>query len=120
MSIDWDGLVLGPIMDIFGDGQADDPSTWPLYMPVGGAAFRLAGAVFDRETLIVTTGDEGTENISRMPVIGVRDALVIAGCGRVSQQGDKITIPSVGFTFIVREPHPDGHGHSKLLLQRMP
>lgn len=119
MAIDWDAEVLGPVMAAFGEGTSADQSSWPLYMPVGGAPFRLAQAVFDREFLLVTTDGEGTDNVSRAPVIGVRIALIVAGCGREPLQGDKIQVPSVALTFIVREPQPDGHGHAKLILQRV-
>ncbi|WP_157218675.1 head-tail joining protein [Flavisphingomonas formosensis] len=115
MSIDWDALVLSPVMAIFGEGDGTDASL-PTYMPAAGGSFALADAVFDREYLAVTTNDDGSENATRKPILGVRLArFAEAGVGG-PVQNDKVLIPSVGITYIVREVQPDGHGHALLLL----
>ena len=112
MSIDWDGEVLGPLMDVFGEGDPTDSTTWPIYTPQGGAPFALRGAVFDRETMIITPAGDGTEIVSRAPTLGVRDALF----GTPPKQGDLVAVPSAGKSFRVREARPDGHGHTRLFL----
>jgi hypothetical protein len=112
MAIDWDALVLAPVMGIFGEGVPVDRSTWPLYMLSTGASFRLADAVFDREYSAVTVGDDGVPNSSRRPVLGVR----LAHFSVPPAQGDRVYIPSVDLSFVVREVQEDGHGEAKLML----
>ena len=112
--IDWDALVLAPVMGIFGAGPTGSGGDQtPLYTPVGGGTtFPLADAVFDREYLQVVLQGDGSENTTARPVLGVRTALFALP----PQQGDRVTIPAVGLTYIVREVQPDGHGHAKLML----
>lgn len=113
MSIDWDRLVLAPVMGLFGEGQASDQSTWPIYTPRGLAPFALADAVFDAEYEQVDVNPEdGSASTSRRPVLGVRAALF----PRLPAQGDTVLIPSTGKTYVVRDVQPDGHGHAKLML----
>lgn len=107
--IDWDAEVLGPVMGVFGEDNL------PTYMPVSGPSFSLPDAVFDREYLLVVTNDDGSENTTRRPVLGVRLSLFAAP----PVQNDKVMIPSVGLTYIVREVQPDGHGWAKLMLNRV-
>jgi hypothetical protein len=114
MSIDWDALVLGPVMAIFGEGVPDDAAmaNWPLYTPRGLAGFRLAAAVFDAEYEQVDINADGSTSTSRRPVLGVRVALF----PRMPAQNDKVTIPATGKTYVVRDVQSDGHGHAKLML----
>lgn len=104
--IDWDALVLAPVMGIFGEDQA------PVYTPRVGSAFALPDAVFDRQHLVVAIGEDGGEVSSRMPVLGVR----LARFPAPPVQGDRVTIPAIAATYLVRDVQPDGHGHAKLLL----
>lgn len=113
MSIDFDKLVLAPVMGIFGEGQPADPTTWPTYTPRGGAPFALADAVFDAEYELVTVEEDGVPTSSRRPVLGVRMVLFPTGA---PAQNDSVTIPSTGKNYIVSDVHPDGHGHAKLIL----
>jgi hypothetical protein len=112
MAIDWDALVLAPVMGIFGEGVPVDKSTWPLYTLTTNESFRLADAVFDREYSAVTVSDDGVANSTRRPVLGVRLALFAVP----PAQGNRVYIPSVGLTFIVREVQEDGHGEAQLML----
>lgn len=114
--IDWDREVLGPTMAEFGEADPNDPGNplnWPLYMPRGGTAFRLADAVFDAEyeEVDVDPGD-GSQTTSRRPVLGVRLALFAVA----PAQNDTVSIPSTGKTYLVRDVRTDGHGHAKLML----
>lgn len=113
MAIDWDVLVLAPVMGVFGEGQPDDPSTWPTYTPRGQTPFQLANAVFDAEYEVVTVEADGVPTSTKRPVLGVRTALFPAG---FPAQNDQVTIPSVGKTYVVSNVQPDGHGHAKLIL----
>lgn len=113
MSIDWDGVLLAPTMQIFGEGTASQPATWPLYRPKGLAPFALADAVFDRAYADITIDGAGSEVTSRKPCLGVRLSLFLQ---REPLQDDSVFIPSVPGTFIVKDVRPDGHGHAKLIL----
>lgn len=113
MSIDWDAEVLAPVMALFGEGDASQHSTWPTYTPHGLPAFALADAVFDRAYADVTIDGDGSEVTTRKPCLGVRAALFRL---RPPQQDDRVFIPSVPGTFLVKDVRPDGHGHIKLIL----
>lgn len=112
MALDWDDLVLAPVMGVFGQGQRSDQSSLPFYTPRGLAAFRLADAVFDAEYQVVDVNPDGTPSTSFRPVLGVRLALF----PRAPAQNDKVFIPANGKTYVVKEPQADGHGHVKLML----
>jgi hypothetical protein len=112
MAIDWDADVLGPVMAVFGEGDPALSATLPIYMPQAGPSFTLADAVFDREYLDVNQFGDGGDNTSRKPILGVRLALLPTP----PLQGDRVYIPSVNLTYIVREVRPDGHGHAVLSL----
>lgn len=113
MSIDWDALVLSPVMEIFGEGEANQ-STWPLYTPRGLLPFRLADAVFDRAYADVVLEGDDAGSTTKKPCLGVRVSLF----PREPQQNDRVYIPSVDLTFIVKDVQADGHGHAKLLLMQ--
>lgn len=104
--IDWDAMVLAPVMNAFSEDQL------PIYTPRGGASFELADAVFDEAYTAVSTNGDGSESTTARPVLGVRLALF----AQPPAQGDKVRIPRIGKTFVVSNPEADGHGHAKLLL----
>lgn len=111
MSIDWDALVLAPLMGIFGEGGPDDDEMLPLYTPRGLPGFRLHDAVFDAAYKAVDIVDD-VPTTSIKPVLGVRLSLF----PRPPAQNDRVYIPSAGKTYIVRDPRDDGHGHMLLIL----
>lgn len=112
MSLDWDALVLGPVMGIFGEGSRSDDATLPLYTPRGRAAFRLRDAVFDAQYQVIQVADDGSQNTANVPVLGVRLALF----EQPPAQNDQVVIPSAAKTYLVIDVQPDGHGHAKLML----
>lgn len=104
--IDWDSLVLAPLMSIFGE------ATQATYTPKSGAgAFSIDG-VFDRayKDLTILEGDPGFNSLG--PVLGVR----LAQFASPPLQGDTVTIASVGLTYMVGNVQSDGHGWCKLRL----
>ncbi|WP_299104708.1 hypothetical protein [uncultured Bradyrhizobium sp.] len=113
MAIDWDAVILGPVMGVFGEGVAVDRTSWPTYTPRGLAPFQLADAVFDRAYADITIDGEGSEVTTRKPCLGVRTSLFLQ---REPLQDDRVFVPSVPGTFIVKDVRPDGHGHAKLIL----
>lgn len=116
MAIDWDAMVLVPLMGLFGEGDPADQSTWPIYMPLGLASFRLPDAVFDAEYQHVALDREGTPSTSSRPVLGVRTALF----PRFPAQNDSVQIAGGEYRgqYIVTDVQPDGHGYAKLILMR--
>lgn len=113
MAIDWDTELLAPVMAAFGEGTESQPSSLPIYTPRGLPPFPLADAVFDRAYTDVTLEDDGSENTTRKPCLGVRLSLFLH---REPLQNDTVYIPSVPGHFIVKDVRPDGHGHAKLIL----
>ncbi|WP_260927372.1 hypothetical protein [Novosphingobium sp. 9] len=99
MSIDWDSLVLGPAMGIFGDEV--------IYTPRGGVAVTIPDAVVDDEATELQMGEDGQTSIQKRPLIGIRAAALAAE----AQQGDRVKVVKTGKVYVVREPIPDGHGH---------
>jgi len=109
MAIDWDTELLGPVMACFGE---DETTGLPVYTPQGLPAFELADAVFDAQYEQVVLDGEGSQQTTRRPVLGVRRSLF----PRDPAQNDTVYIPSVGKTYVVKNPEPDGHGHVLLML----
>jgi hypothetical protein len=105
MSIDWDDLVLGPVMAVFGEEV--------IYTPRGGAPITIPDAVFDEENYDVDIGADGQEVNLKKPIVGIRAAALN---GYDPKQNDRVTISRTGQSFIVKNPNPDGHGHIVLLL----
>lgn len=112
MAIDWDAELLGPVMAVFGEGDPDDPASWPVYSPKGGRPFPLAGAVFDSAYHRVVELADGSTSTTIFPVLGVRAALFPAP----PLQNDSVYIPSAEQAYGIGDVEPDGHGHIKLIL----
>lgn len=108
--IDWDALVLAPNFAVFGE------SMQLTYTPKAGAAFPI-DAVFDsafRELTLIET-DPAMNTVG--PVIGVRLAQFAAQTPPVTPaQGDRVLIPRIAATFVVRNVEPDSHGWALLRL----
>ncbi|HEV2365402.1 MAG TPA: hypothetical protein VGS12_14530 [Caulobacteraceae bacterium] len=103
--IDWDKAVLGPTVGVFGEGCTYYPAAeWP---------FALTG-VFDRAYRDVNIIETDPDIVTVQPVLGVR--LAAFPLGQPPAVGDKLYVPSVDITYLVREVRPDGHGWAKLML----
>jgi hypothetical protein len=110
MAIDWDDVVLGPVMATFGEDERTGP---PVYTPRGLPAFELADAVFDAQYEHVEAApDDGAASSTRRPVLGVRLSLF----KRPPAASDRVMIPSTGKGYVVKDVQPDGHGHALLIL----
>lgn len=101
--VDWDAVVLGPVVGVFGE-----PVT---YVPAAGQPITVSG-VFDEAYTEVIVGGDGIPVTSVMPVLGVR----IAQFPQLPRQGDTLTVQRTGERFTVREVRDDGHGCAKLML----
>lgn len=111
--IDWDGLVLAPLEQIFGEGGDVDGGT-VMYYPAAGSPYSIDG-IFDtawRDTELI---DPLVGATNAQPVLGVRLILFRAP----PQQNDQVYIPRAGKMYLVTEVRPDSHGSAKLLLGEM-
>lgn len=117
MAVNWDRLVIGPAVEIFGDR---------VQFNSGEHFFDIVG-VFDEEYLELTPlgrGGDDTETFSlgapgaitsARPVLGIQLSQFPHG----PKQGDTLEIiegAHAGERFEVKEVRPDGHGGAKLLL----
>lgn len=110
--IDWDDLVIGPALDVFGQAVT--------YRPANGAAMSIT-AVFDREFLDYDADSDAARmvgapgNISATrPVLGVR----LSDFLTAPAQNDTLTVSGLG-SFKVMEVRSDSHGWAKLLLNNL-
>lgn len=107
--IDWDAVVLKPVI-----GTLGEPAT---YRPATGAAFAIT-VVFDSGFTGVDAG--GLVVTSTSPRVGVRLAEFPASFDAERAQGDRLTITRTGVNYVVKEGRPDSHGGARLDLNRVP
>ena len=118
MTFDWNDLVIGPTVAIFGDTV--------LYAPAYGTPYQITG-VFDEAYVELTPLGRGgldTESFgmaspgaisAAMPVLGVQ----LSQFQSNPEQDDTLTVtsgPHIAQQFVVKEVRSDGHGGAKLLL----
>ncbi|MEA9997055.1 hypothetical protein QN383_21750 [Pseudomonas sp. AA4] len=110
--MDWDGLVLAPLAEIFGEGLQAGGHI--MFHPYGGTAYAIDG-VFDAAYRDVHLIDTGIDANAVQPALGVR--LVIFATPPAPD--DQVFIPSTGNTYLIKEVRPDSHGWAKLMLGKM-
>lgn len=106
MAIDWDGLVLAPLIAAFGEDEGI------IYYPQGGQEFDIDG-VYDENNRDLDM--IGSRVNTSTPVVGAR----LAQFQRFQispQQGDQLRIKRTGELFDVKDTDEDGRGHVKLKL----
>jgi hypothetical protein len=118
--IDWDALVVGPNISVFGQSVLYQPMT-ALYqggpLVANGPPLPIIG-VFDegyQELDPLSTGDmigRPSYVTSARPVLGVQ----VSQIAITPKQGDLLTVVLTAQRFVVAEVQPDGHGHALLLL----
>ena len=101
MAIDWDELVLGPVVGVFAEAVT--------YIPAGGAPYASQG-VFTEGFQVVTILEDGSPITGEQPRLGVR----LADLRATPVQGDAVTVR--GTTYSVNEPRFDSHGRADLML----
>ncbi len=107
--IDWDALVLAPVMGVFGDAV--------LYRPRDGQPFTVADAVYTEAYTYILRDSTGGEITTTSPALSVRQA----ACPVKPKQDDGVDISTidgraVNTRFVVKDVRDDGHGHLVLLL----
>jgi hypothetical protein len=110
--IDWDAVVIGPLMGVFGE-----PAT---YMPLAGGSFPIT-VVFDDAYLKEAMFEDGSSGVVEVSAcIGVQLSQFTAD----PLQNDQLFIPAnpakrrLAATYIVRKPMVDSRGAARLLLSR--
>jgi hypothetical protein len=104
MPIDWDSLVVGPTVTTFGEG-GPDVSGRPIYIPVTGAPYALNG-VFDHPVGQIEMNDPTSAIQSPKPILGCR----LADFAIPPRANDKVYVPRVNATYVVRAVSDDSHG----------
>lgn len=106
MSINWDALVIGPTMTVFGE-----PIT---YTRSYGKPITITG-VFDDAYLAEAMFEDGTTGVTELSaVLGVQ----LSQFSCQPEPNDLVTVQRTGARFIVREMRNDSHGWAKLMLTR--
>lgn len=102
MGIDWDKMLLAPVVGVFGEAV--------IYTPAGGVPFQFTGVY-----------DEANKDLNLAGGMGVNTSIPIVS-GRMAQfptpplQGDQLLIVRTGDLFVVKDIDADGHGSVKLEL----
>lgn len=106
MSIDWDSLVIGPVVGVFGE-----PFTFtPAVSNPSSPPYSITG-VFDEAYRELDLAG-GTAATTEMPVLGVQ----MSQFPVMPRQGDQALCQRTGELFVVKEVRIDGHGAAKLML----
>lgn len=103
--IDWDQVVIGPTVAVFGEAIT--------YLPAAGGSLSITG-VFDEAYSDVDLAG-GTAVTTDSPVLGVQ----LSQFPATPAQGDQLTVMRTATTYVIREVRPDGHGSARLLLNEV-
>ena len=107
MTVNWDALVLGPLMGAFGDSVT--------YRPAAGGSFVITG-VFDDAYLKEVMFEDASMGVTEISaVLGVQ----LSQFASIPAQNDQLSVARVSTTYVVREARPDSHGGMKLLLSKV-
>lgn len=101
--IDFDSLVIGPLIGIFGEPATFEPAN-------DAAAFPITG-VFDEANLELDLTGE-TAVTTQVPTIGVQ----LSQFPVPPLQDDRLVIVRTATRYIVKEVRVDSHGHARLML----
>lgn len=105
--IDWDGVVIGPLMTVFAE-----PVT---YLPLAGGSVSVTGVFDDAYLKEVMFEDASTGVTEVSAVLGVQ----VSQFQSPLAQNDQLIVIRTGARYLVRQPRFDSHGAAKLLLSRV-
>ena len=123
VAVDFDSLVIGPTIGIFGEPIIYTPVIKGP-MLVQGTPVNITG-VFDEGHLDVSLNAENTPVSTAAPILGIQKSALDAAntaAGTASNdpaENDFVYIPRTDTYYIVKDPQPDGHGHFLLRLSEM-
>lgn len=104
--VNWDAVVIGPLVGVFGE-----PVT---YNPVSGGSISITG-VFDDAYLKEVMFEDATTGVTEVKaVLGVQ----LSQFPTPPTQNGRLTVPRTGASYVVREVRLDSHGGAKLMLSR--
>ncbi|WP_186140043.1 head-tail joining protein [Burkholderia gladioli] len=107
MPIDWNAEVIGPLMGVFGE-----PIT---YFPFSGGSLSVTG-IFDNAYLKEVMFEDATSGVTEVSaVLGIQ----LSQFPVMPIQNDRLSVPRVSTTFVVREVRVDSRGGAKLLLSKV-
>lgn len=105
--IDWDKIVLTPLMGIFGE-----PVT---YRPYAKQPYQITG-IFDDAYLKEVMFEDASQGVTEVSaVLGVQLSQFVIP----PVQNDQLFVSRINATYVVREVRPDSHGGAKLMLSRV-
>lgn len=108
MAIDWDKMVNGPVMGVFGEPA--------LFRPASRASFGIHGTFHEAYKSVDLV--DGMGMTTEMPALGVQ----LAEFPVAPLQKDRVVITPTalhgGGTYVVKEVRPNGVGSAVLLLNR--
>lgn len=107
--IDWNSLVTGPVMGVFGE-----PAT---FRPAVGAAFPILGTFHEAYASVDLVGGTGVTSVS--PAIGVQLSEFPAAPLRKDRVAITPTDLHGGGLYEVKEVQPNGIGGALLMLNRV-
>lgn len=102
--IDWQSVVVGPCLAVFGEPATYSARAWSMEFEVS--------VVFDDAFKVVTMSSDGSDVLSTFPAAGVN----LADFPLMPAQGDLLTRISNGKVYTVREVRADSHGGAMLIL----
>lgn len=106
MTVNWDALVIGPTIGVFGESIT--------YTPLYRSPITITG-VFDdayHQLVMLEDGSMGATEVSA--VLGVQ----LSQFSITPAQNDQVLVQRTGSQFLVREVRVDSHGWAKFLLTR--
>jgi len=107
--IDWDNLLSGPVMGVFGESA--------VFQPVVGTPFPISGTFHEAYKSLDLAG--GTGMTTEAPAIGV----LLSDFSAAPKQKDRVVISATalhsGGTYVVKEVQLNGIGGALLLLNRV-
>lgn len=106
MGVNWDAVVIGPLMRVFGESAT--------YTPLGGSPIQITGVFDDAYLKEVMFEDASTGVTTVSAVLGVQ----LSQFPSLPVQNDSLQIASTGSTYLVREVRVDSRGGAKLLLTK--
>jgi hypothetical protein len=104
--IDWDSLVAGPIVNVFGEPVR--------YMPATTRPFNIAGNFV--AAYVEIDPQSGMGVTTARPMLGVQ----LSQFPTQPLQGDRLTILRTGETYSVNDVRDDSHGWANLILNLDP
>ena len=102
--INWNALVVGPMMDTFGQPVS--------YTPAGGQAVPITATFVGASLVVDPLIQPGA--VTHAPRLGVQVSQLPAGWDAENAEGDTFTVIATGKNYRVTVGKADGRGHAML------